>query len=931
MLKIFKKNQQQGQTLIEAIVALALITTISIVVLGVLLEVGIINLTTEQRVEANLLGDQLIERARSNRSEFWAADKENQYHFAETDQGWRLQVGQQTVDNYQAWIEIEEVERNEQGDVVVSGIVDPSTILVKSFAQWTNRLTRTVQHQQYLTRHVENEAWIQTDWSNGPGQENWQDNAQYDADDGNIDATSDPGAVRLAKQGRGGWQNGPKRTSALDVGSKVNDIIIKQNFAYLAGEDENKGLILVDITDKEAPAVDQVIDIGGKASYLHRTEDTLYIATAINDQGFKIYDITDDNPQHISSVDINGQAKGVYVKDDIAYLAVENAGQALAIVNVANPQNPQLIGQLDIGTKANGVFVINDYAYLARDHASEGLTVVDVSDPQNPSLTTHLTTDAKTNRIWGDSQAQQIYLASDLENQGLKIIDVSDPQNPSIAHQVYIDGKGQDVYEVDDYIYLATDNNNFGLQIIENAEKDNPERIGEESVLQSARTVIAKGDYAYLGTEDPGKSFVIVDVLSKMNVTTVASIDVWDRVNGLAARDDYVYTATAHSLSSFMTANVEDPFNPHVSGFSFIGKPSYETEVLGDYAYICVDKLKNGLRIANIQHPLMAFLVGISDMDVSANDVAPIDDWAFVAASKDTGGLQTIETTLKFWPRVKAQLDIGGKGMGIAIDDTHAYIASDNPNQGFVVANISNPYSPFKVTGLDVGEAAHDIEIQGNTAFLATNSGVRIVDITDPANPSLISFYASTHAVNRLAVSENFVFLACEDVEFGLIVLDVENLNQPELTNRVKVNGRGKDVEVGGNFAAVGIDDPSSGLQIIWNGGGDEAGDRFAESGELTSSTYDSGQQVVYNRVEWSEENPPSTSIRFQLAIKANQADPWQWFGPDGTGATFFATNGEIDIPLSRTAGRYVRYKAFLQGPRTRTPVLQEVRINYSR
>ncbi|GAH07036.1 unnamed protein product, partial [marine sediment metagenome] len=153
------------------------------------------------------------------------------------------------------WIEINAVERNEQGDIIANGILDHSTILIKSFVQWDNRLLRTIQHQQYLTRHTENQAWIQTDWSNGSGQEEWQDNASYASDDDNIDTTLDPGAVLLARQGRGGWQNGPKRMASLNVGAKVNDIIIKESTAYIAGEDENKGLILVDITSKQNPTV----------------------------------------------------------------------------------------------------------------------------------------------------------------------------------------------------------------------------------------------------------------------------------------------------------------------------------------------------------------------------------------------------------------------------------------------------------------------------------------------------------------------------------------------------------------------------------------------------------------------------------------------------------------------------------------------------
>ncbi|GAI51370.1 unnamed protein product, partial [marine sediment metagenome] len=123
------------------------------------------NLTTEQRAQANLLGEELIERARSDRSQLWSADLETNYHFDETENGWRLVEGQESIGFCSRWIELDAVERNEQGEIVENGTIDPAAIRVNSYVQWTQRISRTIHHQTYLTRHLNNQAWIQTDWS----------------------------------------------------------------------------------------------------------------------------------------------------------------------------------------------------------------------------------------------------------------------------------------------------------------------------------------------------------------------------------------------------------------------------------------------------------------------------------------------------------------------------------------------------------------------------------------------------------------------------------------------------------------------------------------------------------------------------------------------------------------------------------------------
>ncbi|OGY28430.1 MAG: hypothetical protein A2Z42_00585 [Candidatus Woykebacteria bacterium RBG_19FT_COMBO_43_10] len=100
------------------------------------------------------------------------------------------------------------------------------------------------------------------------------------------------------------------------------------------------------------------------------------------------------------------------------------------------------------------------------------------------------------------------------------------------------------------------------------------------------------------------------------------------------------------------------------------------------------------------------------------------------------------------------------------------------------------------------------------------------------------------------------------------------------------------------------------------------------ETGTFTSTTFNAGTQVSFNRLFWTESVTASTSIRFQIAVNDDNAT-WNFFGPDGTAATYF-TGGVGIVPLEGILGQYLRYKIFFTSASKDTPFVADVTINYS-
>jgi len=110
-------------------------------------------------------------------------------------------------------------------------------------------------------------------------------------------------------------------------------------------------------------------------------------------------------------------------------------------------------------------------------------------------------------------------------------------------------------------------------------------------------------------------------------------------------------------------------------------------------------------------------------------------------------------------------------------------------------------------------------------------------------------------------------------------------------------------------FSSTGINDSQQGeIKLI------KILDNYTTSGELISSTFDTGPASNFYQISWlPQTQPPETgtdSVKFQVASNNDNAT-WNFTGPDGTASTYY-TLADNNIHSSNNGNRYFRYKAFL-------------------
>ncbi len=129
------------------------------------------------------------------------------------------------------------------------------------------------------------------------------------------------------------------------------------------------------------------------------------------------------------------------------------------------------------------------------------------------------------------------------------------------------------------------------------------------------------------------------------------------------------------------------------------------------------------------------------------------------------------------------------------------------------------------------------------------------------------------------------------------------------------------------------VDQPTCQAQVgcSWNAGGS-----YAPSGYLVSSAFNTGNQSSFNLISWSQVIPvctPSCAIKVQIRAASNNGGVpgiWTaWYGVSGPGAYFINPAEEL-IPTALNFNQWLQYRVELSGDGLNTPVLQDIKINYT-
>ncbi len=265
-------------------------------------------------------------------------------------------------------------------------------------------------------------------------------------------------------------------------------------------------------------------------------------------------------------------------------------------------------------------------------------------------------------------------------------------------------------------------------------------------------------------------------------------------VNDVFVIDDHAYLASY----GIRVVDVSDPATPtYISSNGTQENEGQSVFVKGGYAYLA--DLVFGLIIYDASD--LDYPVAIDTFSSSATDVFFKDNYTYV--TKGFNGIQIWDFSDMNNPDFISNFDTPDNAVGIAVSDGYAYVADESTLE---IIDVNDPANPTIVYSLPAWSAL-GIDVSDNKVYLARADGLSILDVTDPTNPTGLGSYTMYGYATDVYVHDNIAYLIISGTADGdqLLVIDVTDpINPLLLDNYISNHGYVETVFADDNYIYIG-------------------------------------------------------------------------------------------------------------------------------
>jgi hypothetical protein len=586
------------------------------------------------------------------------------------------------------------------------------------------------------------------------------------------------------------WSNEGPQAVIIDIGDpthsvetatipfpNIDYILVGATNGVLYVSKGSDGLLIYDLTDLTNPLLVNQFEPIEYMSVAHMViaGDLAYLSV-LYPIGLFVLDISD--PLHPALVGTNDD-------EDISTLAVQGqhlyatSRDSLLIYDVSNPTQPTLVGRYSNPSRPPGiVFTVHgSYAYLpgSIDHFPDPpeyyTDVIDVSNPTAPKWVDDIPQLAVSIQALSVNSGLLYTLRLD----GLAIYSIANPLDPQQLGLFPTDS-GTGMVPLGDQAFLI--DYNTGFLLLDTTDPALPYLKGFLSWPQSAALLVSKGTELYsVETDNPCSNsaemsiirvidvqnplaapvsgfFVLQDTpcgkpyidgsmiyfpgtlgVTILNASDPARMQVASRIGSWSARDVEVLEGVAYAIfdrdgteSSFTITDVSDPSTPQ------------------DLSKIVFPEYLNGLSIEAQGANKYAYLTYLGTM-VVLDVTDPLNPFEVNRYTGVLGGVVFIDTENR-------------GSQTIAYLGTYAGHMPPKP-AGIFAVDVSNPSQPFALGTFPIMSGTQYFDVDHGIVYGAYNSGVMLVDFTDPSHPQQVASAVDPNgSISDAAANEQYLFTA---------------------------------------------------------------------------------------------------------------------------------------------------------------------------
>jgi len=560
----------------------------------------------------------------------------------------------------------------------------------------------------------------------------------------------------------------PKLVGRLRLPGETLGVTLAQGYVLASAFEQ--GLQVVDASDPLNMKVAGQLPLPGLVRSVKIVGSTGYVAAG--KEGMYVLDLTSLTAPTVvghwsypgpSGYSTSYSSREVDVFGNIALVAHYFGG--LLAVDVSNPANPVTSQIINHPGYVMAVRIASTHAYVSVSDtgsgdpdAIDGVGVYDLSSPGNIVQDGWLAVPGTPDGLTVDGQ--RLLIAA--REAGLLIAEIGDTGALDLVAELPLSGEARKVAVSGDVALVTT--SGVGLELVDLSDPSAPAPLGKYHAPGNVWNVEKASNVLYATDGWGGLLMLDVSDPSKMIPVGRSGSDAFARaldVEGTLAVVGEWTLPTGHLL----TVDVSEPEAPKLVGTLPVEGQCRGVDVADDVAYLAQDAYLRGVDISN---PALPETLWTDEFGVSANDVQVVGKHAFVAAGYD--GLAVCDVHKKHAkPELAAMLDLDCNAAALHVVDGLAYVACGNA--GIRIVDVSEPADPVPLGKLALVGSAEDVFYYGFLFVAANTSGVIVVDVADPSSPDVTGIFDTPGKAKAIFVSGTEAYVAC--YEGGIAVISV--------------------------------------------------------------------------------------------------------------------------------------------------------------
>ena len=426
---------------------------------------------------------------------------------------------------------------------------------------------------------------------------------------------------------------------------------------------------------------------------------------------------------------------------------------------------------------ADAVAIQGDLAYIASSHGR--LLVVDITDPNELTIVRNLFIANPLNNV--AVQGDRTFVTT---STGLLMVETALPDSVIWETSGFVAvpyANGVALSPAGDYAFVSAGPN--GLQVVDVPNTNTLQVVGGVDTPGAAFDVVLAGNYAYVADHVAGLQ--VVDISNPLAPTIVGNADPPGQAKTVAILGNLA--CLGDDSFGVHVIDISNAMSPSVLGW--VDSPGFPKSIamVGNHALLADQHA--GVHAIDLTNPASPAIVGTVSMPDYPLDIRVAGDVAYVAHYAN--GLQLLDITHLTSPSVIGTFDTIGGAPDVAVAGNYAYMAA---YYFFRIIDVSDPSNPSEAGSVLAPEMPYAVALSGSHAYLADFTGVQVVSITDPANPQIVGFVDTPGAARDVEIAGSLAYVAGG----GLQVVDVSNPTAPALV------GDGLALVGGGHLAVQG-------------------------------------------------------------------------------------------------------------------------------